>query len=42
MTDEKLRNELGRQGRQRAVENFDYRTVARKFLQLIDNRLNIS
>ena len=42
MTDEKLRKKLGQAARKRAVENYDYRVVAKKFLQILSDRLGIS
>jgi glycosyltransferase involved in cell wall biosynthesis len=42
MQDEKLRKKMGEAGRKRVVENYDYRVVAKKFLQIISNRLGIS
>ncbi|MDY7010253.1 MAG: glycosyltransferase family 4 protein [Planctomycetota bacterium] len=42
MTDEKLRERMGQAGRQRTVENYDYRVVAKKFIQTISDCLGIS
>jgi len=42
MTDASLRDRLGRAGRSRVVENYDYRVVARKFVQLVSSKLGIS
>ena len=42
MTDEKLRRKMGAAGRKRVVERFDYRVVARKFVDIIAERLGIS
>ena len=42
MKDEELRDEMGKAGRNRVVANFDYRVVARKFLQIINERLGIN
>jgi glycosyltransferase involved in cell wall biosynthesis len=42
MQDAKLRQEMGQAGRKRVVENYDYRLVAKKFLQIISKRLGIS
>jgi glycosyltransferase involved in cell wall biosynthesis len=42
MTDEKLRQRMGGAGRRRVVENFDYRVVARRFVEIVGNRLGIS
>lgn len=41
MTNEKLRNKMGKAGRERVVENFDYRVVAKRFLQIMKDRLGI-
>jgi starch synthase len=37
-----LRTELGKAGRQRVVEHFDYRIVARRFVDIVKNKLGIS
>ena len=42
MKDEELRDKMGKAGRKRVVANFDYRVVARKFLQIINERLGIN
>ncbi len=42
MTKPELRQKLGEAGRKRVVELFDYRIVARRFVQLISDRLGIS
>ncbi len=42
MQNAKLREKMGRAGRKRAVEVFDYRVVAKKFVQIISDRLGIS
>ena len=41
MTDEKLRQRMGEAARKRVVERFDYRVVARSFLQIVSERLRI-
>lgn len=41
MTDRNLREKMGKAGRERVVENFDYRVVAKKFVQIINDRLGI-
>ncbi len=41
LKDERLRRRLGEAGRRRAVERFDYRTVARRFVELASDRLGI-
>jgi glycosyltransferase involved in cell wall biosynthesis len=41
MTDPALRQSLGKAGRDRAVELFDYRVVARKFLDILQRRLGL-
>ncbi|HIJ71102.1 MAG TPA: glycosyltransferase family 4 protein [Planctomycetes bacterium] len=42
MTDAELRKKLGQAGRKRAVENFDYRVIAKRFVQLVSEKLGIS
>ena len=42
MQDEKLRRRMGEAGRKRVVENYDYRIVAKKFVQLISERLGVT
>jgi glycosyltransferase involved in cell wall biosynthesis len=42
MTDEKLRNKMGQAGRKRAIELFDYRVVAKKFVDLVSKKLGIT
>jgi len=42
MQDAQLREKMGRAGRKRAVEVFDYRVVAKKFVKIISDRLGIS
>ncbi|HET6430452.1 MAG TPA: glycosyltransferase family 4 protein [Phycisphaerae bacterium] len=42
MVDPKLRQRMGEAGRQRVVEQFDYRVVARRFVRIISDRLGIS
>ncbi|MBL7134329.1 MAG: glycosyltransferase family 4 protein [Phycisphaerae bacterium] len=42
MTNENLRQRMGAAGRKRVVENFDYRIVAKKFIQIVSERLGIS
>ncbi|MBI4283598.1 MAG: glycosyltransferase family 4 protein [Chloroflexi bacterium] len=37
-----LRRKMGEAGRKRVVENYDYRVVAKKFVQIISKRLGIS
>jgi len=41
MKDPELRTRMGEAGRRRAVERFDYRVVAKKFLEIIKRRLAI-
>jgi glycosyltransferase involved in cell wall biosynthesis len=41
MTDEKLRQRMGEAARKRVVEKFDYRFVARSFIQIASERLRI-
>lgn len=42
MRDPQLRKTMGLAGRERIVEHFDYRVVARKFTEIISRRLGIS
>ena len=42
MGDAALRRRMGEAGRRRAVELFDYRVVARRFVQIVSDRLGIS
>ncbi len=42
MNDTQRRQKIGASGRKRVVANFDYRVVARKFVEIIQNRLGIS
>ncbi len=41
MKDPGLREKMGKAGRERVVEHFDYRVVAKRFVQLMDERLGI-
>ena len=41
MTDADLRQKMGIAGRERVVANFDYRIVAKKFVQIIGDKLGI-
>ena len=41
MTDVKLRKKMGKAGRKRVVELFDYRVVAKQFVETISTRLGI-
>lgn len=41
MTDAALRERMGKAGRERVVENFDYRVVAKRFVQIMNERMNI-
>jgi starch synthase len=42
MNDATLREKMGKAGRERVVANFDYRVVAKKFVQIMSERLGIS
>jgi glycosyltransferase involved in cell wall biosynthesis len=42
MTDAPLRETMGLAGRKRVVGNFDYRVVAKKFVQIMNDRLGIN
>ncbi len=41
MRDAELRDKMGKAGRERVVENFDYRLVAKRFVQIIGDKLGI-
>ena len=41
MTSPALRREMGAAGRIHVVERFDYRVVARRFVEIIHNKLGI-
>jgi glycosyltransferase involved in cell wall biosynthesis len=41
MKDANLRDKMGKAGRERVVENFDYRVVAKRFVQIINDKLGI-
>jgi alpha-maltose-1-phosphate synthase len=41
MNDEELRDRMGKAGRERVVANFDYRVVAKRFVQIINEKLGI-
>jgi len=41
MTDASLRIKMGQAGRERVVKNFDYRVVAKRFVQIIHEHLGI-
>jgi glycosyltransferase involved in cell wall biosynthesis len=41
MTDAALREKMGKAGRERVVENFDYRIVAKRFVQIMNDKLGI-
>ncbi len=41
MTDEALREKMGKAGRKRVVENFDYRVVAKRFVQIMNDKVGI-
>ena len=42
MSDAKLRQQMGEAGRKHVVERFDYRVVARKFVQIVSERLGLT
>jgi len=41
MNDASLRDKLGKAGHERVVANFDYRVVAKKFVQIMNDKLGI-
>ena len=42
MQNAELRSKMGQAGRKRAVENYDYRVIAKKFVQMVSEKLGIS
>ena len=42
MSDPDLRQRMGEAGRKRAVEHFDYRLVARRFVEILSQRLGLT
>ncbi|MBN8706992.1 MAG: glycosyltransferase family 4 protein [Bacteroidetes bacterium] len=42
MNDADLRDKMGKAGRERVVKNFDYRVVAKKFVQIMNDKLGIT
>ncbi|MHC4467679.1 MAG: glycosyltransferase family 4 protein [Planctomycetota bacterium] len=42
MTDAELRKKMGEAGRKRAMGNFDYRVIAKRFVKLVSEKLGIS
>jgi len=42
MNDAGLREQMGKEGRKRVIENFDYRVIARKFVNIVSRRLGIT
>jgi glycosyltransferase involved in cell wall biosynthesis len=41
MTDAALREKMGKAARERVVKYFDYRVVAKRFVQIISDKLGI-
>jgi len=41
MKGESLRDKMGEEGRKRVVANFDYRVVAKRFLEILENKLGL-
>jgi starch synthase len=41
MNDAELRQKIGKAGRKRVVENFDYRIVAKKFIDIMNDKLGL-
>lgn len=41
MTNSELREKMGNAGRERVVEKFDYRVVAKRFVKIVHERLGI-
>jgi alpha-maltose-1-phosphate synthase len=42
MQDASLREKMGKEGRKRVVEKFDYRVIAKRFVKIVSERLGIS
>jgi len=42
MTNTELREKMGQEGRKRAVENYDYRVIAKKFINIVSRHLGVS
>jgi len=42
MQDTDLREKMGKEGRKRAIEHFDYRVIAKRFVKIVSKRLGIS
>ena len=42
MQDGNLRQKMGEQGRKRAVENYDYRVIAKRFVEIVSEKFGIS
>jgi glycosyltransferase involved in cell wall biosynthesis len=42
MTDKALREKMGKAARKRIVKYFDYRVVAKRFVQIIQDKLGIT
>jgi alpha-maltose-1-phosphate synthase len=42
MQDAGLRERMGKEGRKRVVEHFDYRVIAKKFVEIVSRRLGVS
>jgi glycosyltransferase involved in cell wall biosynthesis len=41
MTDEQLRIRMGKAGRERTIKYFDYRVVAKRFIEIVTEKLNL-
>jgi glycosyltransferase involved in cell wall biosynthesis len=42
MTNESLRSAMGEKARERVVRHFDYRVVARKFVNILQKKLGLT
>ena len=42
MQNTELRRKMGETGRKRAVENYDYRVIAKRFVELVSDKLGVS
>ena len=41
MNNAELRQKMGKAGRERVVENFDYKIVAQRFIEIMNDKLGI-
>ena len=41
MTDENLRTKMGKAGRERALKHFDYRVIAKRFVEIVTEKFDL-